>query len=101
LGVNNAVLTPAVDALISLDNVRLEVVALIRTKLLRRAEGSLASSTYCWYTCKRRIETFTSLTLPPERLVNERLLKGLAVLHDGNDRVKGVVIYEAIELTFL
>jgi hypothetical protein len=42
LAVNKAVFIPALGALISLDNFRLEVAALIRNEPLRRAEGSLA-----------------------------------------------------------
>jgi hypothetical protein len=47
LAVNNAVLTPTLNALISLDNVRLEVVAIIRNQPFGKAECSLAFSAHC------------------------------------------------------
>ena len=75
LAVSNTVLKLALDKLISLDNLALKAVPLIRDEPLRITEGAFILTThhrYCEevisHNCKGRIELLATLTLLPQWL---------------------------------
>jgi hypothetical protein len=75
LAVSNAVLEPTLDALISIDNLALEAVPLIRNEPLRIAKGAFsltAHSRHCEevvsHDCESGIELLATLTSPPQWL---------------------------------
>jgi hypothetical protein len=106
LAVGNTVLQPTLEALISLNYLRLQVVSLLCNKLLRTAEYALALAAHSRH-CEevvshgreRWIEVFTAFTLPTERLY--LLLDNLPYsISSCNIGVKGIV-HEALELALL
>jgi hypothetical protein len=95
LAVSNTVLQPALDALISLNNVGLKAVSLLVDELLRRAECTFALAAHCRHceqvvshNSKRWIEVFTSFTPPTDWL--HILRDNPAILSCCNARVKDI-----------
>jgi hypothetical protein len=73
LAVSNTVLKPALDVLISLDNLALKAVPLIRNEPLRITKGAFiltAHRRHCEevvsHDCEGRIELLATLTLLPQ-----------------------------------